>query len=58
MYAIRSYYALAHALVERERLMLETEQEQGGKPKEIARRVAEAVTGWTAKEVYALMRSR
>ncbi|WP_272701688.1 16S rRNA (cytidine(1402)-2'-O)-methyltransferase [Desulfovibrio sp. Fe33] len=32
------------------------ESEAGGKPKEIARRVAERSEGWTAKEVYALMR--
>jgi 16S rRNA (cytidine1402-2'-O)-methyltransferase len=32
------------------------ETEGGGKPKEIARRVAERSEGWTAKAVYALMR--
>jgi len=32
------------------------ETETGGKPKEIARRVAERSEGWTAKAVYALMR--
>ncbi|OIQ49445.1 Ribosomal RNA small subunit methyltransferase I [Pseudodesulfovibrio hydrargyri] len=32
------------------------ETEAGGKPKEIARRVAERSEGWTAKAVYALMR--
>jgi 16S rRNA (cytidine1402-2'-O)-methyltransferase len=32
------------------------EAEAGGKPKEIARRVAERSEGWTAKAVYALMR--
>jgi 16S rRNA (cytidine1402-2'-O)-methyltransferase len=32
------------------------EAESGGKPKEIARRVAERSEGWTAKAVYALMR--
>ena len=32
------------------------ESEAGGKPKEIARRVAERSEGWTAKEIYALMR--
>ncbi|QJB56450.1 16S rRNA (cytidine(1402)-2'-O)-methyltransferase [Pseudodesulfovibrio sp. zrk46] len=36
--------------------LLEEEREAGGKPKEVARRVAERVSGWTAKEVYALMR--
>jgi len=36
--------------------LIEEEREVGGKPKEIARRVAERVSGWTAKEVYALMR--
>ncbi|WP_207264922.1 16S rRNA (cytidine(1402)-2'-O)-methyltransferase [Desulfovibrio sp. Huiquan2017] len=35
---------------------IEEETEAGGKPKEIARRVAERSPGWTAKEVYALMR--
>jgi len=39
-----------------ERVLAE-ETEAGGKPKEIARRVAERVHGWTAKEVYALMRT-
>ena len=38
------------------RRLLEEESEAGGKPKEIARRVADRCTGWTAKEVYALMR--
>jgi len=33
------------------------EREEGGKPKEIARRVADRVSGWTAKEIYALMRN-
>lgn len=37
-------------------VIIEEEREAGGKPKEIARRVAERVSGWTAKEVYALMR--
>jgi 16S rRNA (cytidine1402-2'-O)-methyltransferase len=32
------------------------ESEAGGKPKEIARRVAARAVGWTAKEVYATMR--
>jgi len=36
--------------------MLAEEAEGGGKPKEIARRVADRATGWTAKEVYAAMR--
>nr|WP_321513559.1 16S rRNA (cytidine(1402)-2'-O)-methyltransferase [uncultured Pseudodesulfovibrio sp.] len=36
--------------------MVEEETEIGGKPKEIARRVADRATGWTAKEVYAAMR--
>jgi len=36
--------------------LLEEESEAGGKPKEIARRVAARATGWTAKEVYAAMR--
>lgn len=38
--------------------LLAEESETGGKPKEIARRVADRVTGWTAKEVYALIQSR
>lgn len=38
--------------------MLEEENEAGGKPKEIARRVAARATGWTAKQVYATMPSR
>lgn len=37
--------------------IMDEEREVGGKPKEIARRVAERACGWTAKEVYALMRS-
>lgn len=37
--------------------IIEEENEVGGKPKEIARRVAQRAVGWTAKEVYALMRS-
>ena len=41
---------------ERVRELLAEESEAGGKPKEIARRVADRVSGWTAKEVYALMR--
>ncbi|BDQ37565.1 ribosomal RNA small subunit methyltransferase I [Pseudodesulfovibrio nedwellii] len=36
--------------------LLAEESENGGKPKEIARRVADRATGWTAKEVYAAMR--
>lgn len=37
--------------------IVKEENETGGKPKEIARRVADRCTGWTAKEVYAFMRS-
>ena len=37
--------------------MLDEEREIGGKPKEIAHRVADRATGWTAKEVYATMNS-
>ncbi len=37
--------------------IIDEENEIGGKPKEIARRVAERAVGWTAKEVYALIRS-
>ncbi|NDV19703.1 16S rRNA (cytidine(1402)-2'-O)-methyltransferase [Pseudodesulfovibrio sp. JC047] len=36
--------------------LLEEERLDGGKPKEVARRVAERANGWTAKEVYAAMR--
>ena len=36
--------------------LLEEESAKGGKPKEIARRVADRTSGWTAKDVYALMR--
>ena len=36
--------------------LIEEESAEGGKPKEIARRVAERVEGWTAKDVYSLMR--
>ncbi|WP_419785677.1 16S rRNA (cytidine(1402)-2'-O)-methyltransferase [Pseudodesulfovibrio sp.] len=36
--------------------IIEEESKAGGKPKEIARRVAERAPGWTAKAVYALMR--
>ncbi len=42
---------------ERVRACITEESESGGKPKEIARRVANRVSGWTAKEVYALMPS-
>lgn len=35
--------------------LIEKEKEAGGKPKEIARRVAEKAHGWTAKEIYAVM---
>lgn len=37
--------------------LLDEERERGGKPKEIAQRVAARAVGWTAKEVYATMRS-
>ena len=36
--------------------LIKEESESGGKPKEIARRVADRASGWTAKEVYAAMR--
>ncbi|MGL1860912.1 MAG: 16S rRNA (cytidine(1402)-2'-O)-methyltransferase [Pseudodesulfovibrio sp.] len=36
--------------------IVDEEREAGGKPKEIARRVADRTVGWTAKEVYAFMR--
>lgn len=35
--------------------LIEEEREQGGKPKEVARRVAARVQGWTAKAVYEKM---
>jgi len=35
--------------------IVEEERQEGGKPKEVARRVTGRVNGWTAKEVYALM---
>lgn len=38
--------------------ILAEEREIGGKPKDIAHRVAGRAVGWTAKEVYATMRSR
>ena len=38
--------------------LIAEESEAGGKPKEIARRVAERSRGWTAKDVYALILSR
>jgi len=37
--------------------IIEEEREAGGKPKEIAHRVAGRAVGWTAKEVYATMRT-
>lgn len=40
----------------RVRELIDEERQGGGKPKEIARRVADRAGGWTAKEVYALMR--
>ncbi|BCS88525.1 16S rRNA (cytidine(1402)-2'-O)-methyltransferase [Pseudodesulfovibrio sediminis] len=36
--------------------LVEEESLAGGKPKEIARRVADRANGWTSKEVYAVMR--
>ena len=39
------------------RRLLDEESQAGGKPKEVARRAAERARGWTAKEVYALMRT-
>ncbi len=38
--------------------LLEEEFEAGGKPKEVARRVAGQVSGWTARDVYGLMRGQ
>lgn len=37
-------------------MVLAEEAESGGKPKEVARRAAARLTGWTAKELYARMR--
>lgn len=37
--------------------IIDEERQAGGKPKEVARRVAERASGWTAKEVYAFMRN-
>lgn len=36
--------------------LVEEERAGGGKPKDIARRVADKAEGWTAKAIYALMR--
>jgi len=36
--------------------IIDEERAVGGKPKDVARRVADRVNGWTAKEVYAFMR--
>ncbi|WP_462323285.1 16S rRNA (cytidine(1402)-2'-O)-methyltransferase [Desulfoplanes sp.] len=36
------------------RAILDQEEDRGGKPREIAKRVASRVRGWTPKEVYAL----
>lgn len=37
-------------------LLLAQEQAKGGKPKDIARRVAEMAPGWTTKEIYAMLK--
>ena len=36
---------------------LEAEALAGGKPKAVARRAAERVSGWSPKEVYALLQT-
>ena len=35
--------------------LLRAELAQGGKPREVARRVQSAVRGWSGKELYALI---
>lgn len=42
--------------LEQLQLLLAQEQTKGGKPKEIAKRVAEIATGWTTKEIYAMFK--
>lgn len=42
--------------VEQIKLLLVQEQAQGGKPKEIAKRVTDVATGWSTKEIYALIK--
>ncbi|SKA64574.1 16S rRNA (cytidine1402-2'-O)-methyltransferase [Desulfobaculum bizertense DSM 18034] len=37
--------------------LLEREREAGGKPRQLARRVADQVQGWSSKDVYALLNS-
>lgn len=39
-------------------LLLEEERQQGGSPKEVARRVKERCQGWSVKQIYALMQGR
>ncbi|XPV78009.1 MAG: 16S rRNA (cytidine(1402)-2'-O)-methyltransferase [Desulfovibrio sp.] len=41
---------------EQAKVVLAEEQANGGKPKEISRRAAERLNGWTSKELYALLR--
>ena len=36
-------------------LLANTELAQGGKPRQVARRVQDAVRGWSGKEIYALL---
>ncbi|MDE7063855.1 MAG: 16S rRNA (cytidine(1402)-2'-O)-methyltransferase, partial [Desulfovibrionaceae bacterium] len=38
--------------------LLHEEAAPGGKPREVARRVQARVTGWTGKEIYALLQTR
>ena len=41
---------------EQVKLLLVQEQTKGGKPKEIAKRVTDITTGWSTKEIYALLK--
>jgi len=36
-------------------LLARDELSQGGKPRQVARRVQDAVRGWSGKEIYALL---
>ena len=41
---------------EQVKLLLVQEQTKGGKPKEIAKRVTDIATGWSTKDIYALLK--
>ncbi len=41
---------------EQVKLLLVQEQTKGGKPKEIAKRVTDITTGWSTKDIYALLK--